>query len=211
MGAGAFENPGETWDGKYDTDAYIFGTQPNQFLLAQRDRFHAGDRVLAVADGEGRNGVWLAGLGCAVLSMDISPRAIAKARHLALQHGVALEFEVADLMHWQWPQGSFDTVVCIFIQFAAPSERDVLFQGFWQALRPGGMLLMQGFGTDQLKYSSGGPGRIEHLYSQDMLREAFAKWDILLLKEYEAILDEGPKHQGMAALVDLVARKPFGV
>jgi SAM-dependent methyltransferase len=164
--------------------------------------------VLAVADGEGRNGVWLAQQGCEVLSVDVSPIAIEKARKLAAERGVQVQFECANLMKWDWPQQSFDAVVCIFIQFATPAERQTLFDGFWSALRPGGVVLLQGYGVKQLQYSSGGPGKLEHLYTPDMLREAFAGWEIDSLVEYEAVLDEGPRHSGMAALVDLIARKP---
>jgi hypothetical protein len=127
---------------------------------------------------------------------------------MAQQRRVTLNFEEADLLAWHWPEAAFDAVVCIFIQFATPEERARLFGGFWRTLKPGGVLILEGFGVEQLQYRSGGPGRIEHLYSAQLLREAFRNWRIELLREYEAPLDEGPKHQGMAALVDLVARKP---
>jgi cyclopropane fatty-acyl-phospholipid synthase-like methyltransferase len=203
-----FDNPRETWDSRYDTDVYLFGTAANRFLQDEQARFKRGDRVLAVADGEGRNGVWLARQGCDVLSVDLSPVAVGKARRLAREQGVAMSFEVADLMDWEWPRERFDAVVCIFIQFASPDDRERLFRGFRTALRPGGLVLMEGFGVRQLQYTSGGPGKLEHLYTVDMLRDAFADWEVLSLREYEAELDEGPKQGGMAALVDLVARKP---
>lgn len=205
-----FDDPRGTWDARYAGEGYIFGTSPNSFLVSQRALLKPGDRVLAVADGEGRNGVWLAEQGCSVLSLDISPNAASKARKLARDRHVTLDFELADLLAWHWPQAAFDAVVCIFIQFAAPEERATLFGGFWKTLRPGGVLIMEGFGTKQLQYRSGGPGRLEHLYTEVTLRESFREWRIELLREYEAPLDEGPKHQGMAALVDLVARKPPG-
>ena len=208
MAGPAFESPRETWDSRYDTDVYLFGTEANRFLRSEQARFQRGDRVLAVADGEGRNGVWLAERGCEVLSLDVSPIAVEKARRLAIERSVSIHFEVADLMSWEWPRAQFDAVVCIFIQFASPGEREKLFDGFRTALKPGGLVLMEGFGVAQLQYTSGGPGRLEHLYSPDMLRDAFAGWEILLLREYETELDEGPKHQGTAALVDLIARKP---
>ncbi len=203
-----FDDARQFWDERFSTDTYIFGTQPNVFLASRKSLFNAGMRVLAVADGEGRNGVWLAQQGCEVVSVDISPLGIEKARKLAAQRKVSVQFECADLMHWDWPKGEFDALVCIFIQFATPAERKTLFDGFWSALKPGGLLLLEGYGTRQLQYSSGGPGKLENLYTLDMLRDAFADWDIESLREYEAVLDEGPKHSGMAALVDLVARKP---
>jgi cyclopropane fatty-acyl-phospholipid synthase-like methyltransferase len=209
MAAGkGFEDARQFWDERFSTETYIFGTEPNVFLASHQALFKPGMRVLAVADGEGRNGIWLAQQGCDVLSVDVSPIAIDKARRLAARRGVSLRFECADLMQWQWPEGEFDAVVCIFIQFASPAERTRLFDGFRQALKPEGVLLMEGYGVKQLEYSSGGPGKLENLYTTDMLREAFAGWEIESLRDYEAVLDEGPRHSGMAALVDLVARKP---
>lgn len=199
----------EFWDARFDTDTYIFGTAPNVFLASNISSFKPGMRVLAVADGEGRNGVWLAQQGCEVVSVDISPLGIDKARRLAAARNVSVEFHCADLMEWEWPQQAFDVVVCIFIQFATPAEREVLFNGFWAALKPGGVLLLEGYGVKQLQYTSGGPGKLENLYTPEMLREAFAGWQIQTLREYEAVLDEGPKHSGMAALVDLIASKPL--
>ncbi len=69
--------------------------------------------------------------------------------------------------------------------------------------------MLEGYGVKQLQYTSGGPGKLEHLYTSEMLREAFAGWQIETLREYEAELEEGPKHKGKAALIDLVAIKPI--
>jgi len=206
---GGFDDAREFWDKRFETETYIFGTEPNVFLTTHKALFRAGTRVLAIADGEGRNGVWLAEQGCEVLSVDISPIAIEKARKLAARRAVSVQFECVDLMNWSWPQQEFDAVVCIFIQFATPAERKTLFDGFWSTLKPGGVLILEGYGVKQLQYTSGGPGKQEHLYTLDMLRDAFANWEIDVLREYEAVLDEGPRHSGMAALVDLVARKPL--
>lgn len=203
-----FDNPRDAWDARYRCEEYIFGTRPNAFLASQEEYLAAGTRVLAVADGEGRNGVWLAQRGCKVCSVDISPVAIEKAKRLALDRNVHIDFAIADLMEWEWPDAGFDVVVCIFIQFASPGMRKKLFDGFWRTLRPGGVVIMEGYGVKQLQYTSGGPGKLENLYTPQILRDAFAEWEMLLLREYDAVLDEGPRHRGMAALVDLVARKP---
>ena len=205
---GALNDARTFWDTRYATDTYIFGTEPNVFLASHGNLFRSGMRVLAVADGEGRNGIWLAEQGCDVLSVDISPIAIEKARKLAAARCSSVQFEVADLLHWCWPRNEFDAIVCIFIQFASAADRKTLFDGFLAALKPGGTLLMEGYGVKQLQYKSGGPGKLEHLYTEEALRQAFSKWDVVSVLEHEAVLDEGPKHNGMAALVDLVARKP---
>lgn len=203
-----FDNPRDAWDARYRSEEYIFGTSPNLFLASQEKHLTAGRRVLAVADGEGRNGVWLAQRGCKVCAVDISPVAVDKAKKLALDRTVDIEFVIADLMEWDWPDAAFDAVVCIFIQFASPKMRKKLFEGFWRTLRPGGIVIMEGYGVKQLQYTSGGPKELENLYTPQILRDAFAGWEMLLLHEYEAVLDEGAKHRGMAALIDLVARKP---
>lgn len=197
----------DRWNQRFAGESYYFGTEPNAFLVSQRDRFRAGQRALAVADGEGRNGVWLAKLGLEVLSVDFSPIALAKARKLAAAEGVSLATEEADLRSWDWGAARFDVVVAIFIQFATPTERAAIFAGMKAALKPGGLLLLQGYGVRQLEYRTGGPSQIEHLYSADLLRSAFADMKILHLAEHVAEIHEGSGHNGLSALVDLVAQK----
>jgi SAM-dependent methyltransferase len=145
------------WNQRFSAADYVFGTAPNAFLKAQAHRLKPGMTALAVADGEGRNGVFLARQGLAVLSVDFSPVGQAKARRLAEQHGVKLATECADLAEWQWGAARFDVVAGIFIQFAAPELRTRIFAGMRSALRPGGLVLIQGYRPQQLGYGTGGP------------------------------------------------------
>lgn len=203
-----FDDARAFWDERFSAPEYIFGREPNRFLVSQQALIRRGMRVLDVATGEGRNAVWLARQGCEVLGIDISPIAIAKARTLAAQQGVEVGFEVADVRQWRWPPETFDAVVTIFIQFAAPAERAAVFQGMTCALRPGGILILQGYTPKQVEYKTGGPPRIEHMYTEALLREFFAGLQIVHLREHEDVLCEGTKHVGRSALIDLVARKP---
>jgi SAM-dependent methyltransferase len=196
------------WDERYAQQGYVFGEEPNAFLARQKHRLWPGARALAVADGEGRNGVWLAEQGLDVVSVDGSPIAQDKARRLAQRRGVQLTFELADLSAWTWPEQAFDVVAGIFIQFAGPDLRPRMFDGMRQALRPGGLLLLEGYRPEQLAYGTGGPPAVENLYTEDMLREAFADMEILELSSYDAVLAEGSGHAGMSALIDLVAQRP---
>lgn len=198
------------WSARYRDagDDYLFGTAPNAFLSAQAGRFAAGMSVLAVADGEGRNSVWLAEQGCAVTATEISPVALAKAAKLARARQVAVDFVEADLLRWDWPLAAFDAVVGIFIQFVGPAERGILFAGMQAAVKPGGLLLLQGYTPKQLEYRTGGPSAVENLYTAELLRSAFAGWELLELREHENVMAEGRGHAGRAALIDLVARKP---
>ncbi len=205
--AEGFDDARAFWDTRYATSEYIFGREPNRFLVAQRALFTAGAQVLDVATGEGRNARWLAQLGCRVTAIDVSPLGLAKARQLAVESGFDIAFEEADVRTWTWPEGQFDAVVAIFIQFAAPADRERVFEGMKRALRPGGVVVLQGYTPKQLAYKTGGPPQAEHMYTERLLRDAFADMDILHLREHEDVLAEGSKHVGRSALVDLVARK----
>ena len=196
------------WDERYQGEAYLFGEAPNAFLAAQAHRLRPGMSALAVADGEGRNGVWLAEQGLDVLSVDSSPVAQAKAARLAEARGTTLRLEEADLASWAWPEGQFDVVAAIFIQFAGPDLRDQIFAGLKRALKPGGLLLLEGYRPEQIAYGTGGPGQVENLYTEALLRDAFADFDILHLKSHDSDVSEGAGHSGRSALIDLIARRP---
>ena len=207
-GMTTLDNPREHWNARFAGDGYYFGTEPNVFLREHAALLPRKGRVLAVADGEGRNGVWLAQQGLNVLSIDFSPVALAKARSLARERGVKLETAEADLSKWRWPRAAFTAVVAIFIQFAGPALRERIFAGAKKALKPGGLLLLQGYRPKQLEYKTGGPSEIERLYTEEILRAAFGDFEILALDQHEEIVAEGTGHAGMSALIDLVARKP---
>ncbi|MEW5834571.1 MAG: class I SAM-dependent methyltransferase [Pseudomonadota bacterium] len=196
------------WNERYAGEGFLFGTAPNAFLRAQRHRLPASGSALAVADGEGRNGVWLAEQGLDVLAVDASDVGLAKSRRLAAERGVTLAWELADLASWDFGRERFDVIAAIFIQFADPALRTRIFDGMRAALKPGGVLLLEGYRPEQLDYRTGGPSELANLYTEPMLREAFTDLHIEYLASYDAELDEGAGHRGMSALIDLVARKP---
>jgi 2-polyprenyl-3-methyl-5-hydroxy-6-metoxy-1,4-benzoquinol methylase len=196
------------WDERFSVEGYHFGTEPNGFLASQAQLLHPGMSALCVADGEGRNGVWLASLGLQVTAFDLSAIGVDKARRLAARKGVELEHIIADVNQWDWDARRFDRVVVVFVQFMTVPERERFFAGVIRAIAPGGMLMLQGYTPRQLEYGTGGPKQIEQLYTARLLREAFAPLEILHLREHEDVMNEGHGHQGMSALIDLVARKP---
>ena len=195
------------WNERYQGDEFHFGTEPNAFLASQRERLKPGMTCLAVADGEGRNGVWLAEQGLQVLSVDSSCVAVEKARALAKQRGVQMDVELVDLAHWDWPESRFDIVAGIFIQYAPPAQRLLQFANIKRCLKLGGLLLLQGYTPRQLEYRTGGPSQVENLYTETLLRESFADMEILYLVEHDSVIEEGAGHHGMSALIDLVARR----
>jgi SAM-dependent methyltransferase len=135
----------ERWEARFAAPGYHFGTEPNAFLKSKAALLKPGKKALSIADGEGRNGVFLAEQGLDVLTMDFSPKALAKARALADERGVTIRAEQADLETWQWPVETFDVVAAIFFQFCAPPLRARVFAGIKRALKPGGLLLMEGY------------------------------------------------------------------
>jgi cyclopropane fatty-acyl-phospholipid synthase-like methyltransferase len=196
------------WNDRYADASYLFGTEPNAFLVSQAELLRPGQKVLAVADGEGRNGVWLARQGLDVLSVDISELALEKARRLAGQAKVTLRTEAVDLLSWDWGMDRFDAIVAIFIQFVGSRDRQLIHRRIVEALRPGGYLILQGYTPKQLEYGTGGPPSADNLYTAETLRGEFSSLDILHLREHDEVICEGKGHCGMSALVDLVARKP---
>jgi len=204
---GGFADPAGTWNKRFAADGYLFGTEPNAWLREHAGVWSPGQRVLCVADGEGRNSVWLARRGLLVEAFDIAEVGVAKARRLAAEQGVSVDFQVADCDSFAWPEMHYDGVAAIFVQFADLALRERLFAHMQRCLKPGGTLLLQGYTPKQLEYRTGGPPLLSHLYTAPMLREAFAAMDIVELRDYEADVAEGSGHHGRSALIGLVARR----
>jgi SAM-dependent methyltransferase len=197
----------ELWEQRYaDTQQYAYGTAPNAFLLSPQHYLDACMRALAVADGEGRNGVWLAQQGMDVLAVDFSENGLAKARALAKNCDVRLRTECVDITTWDWPQESFELVVSIFLHLPT-AQRQAVHRAMYAALVPGGILILEAFHPDQLRYQTGGPSDVTMLYTLEMLQQDFADAEILLAEETVAILEEGQYHWGYAALTRLVLSK----
>lgn len=202
-----FDQAQATWNRRFATDHYLFGEAPNAYLLSQATHLLPGT-ALALADGEGRNGVWLAEQGLQVDGFDFSDRAIEKARALAKRRGVAVNWACCDWQTFDWRVSHYNNLVGIFFQFATPEERSALFARMDDSLKPGGTLVIQGYTARQLDFNTGGPGKLEHMYSGALLREAFTGYEVLDLSSYEAEIAEGTAHKGMSGLIGLCARKP---
>lgn len=203
----ALHDPARFWNHRFATPEFLFGSEPNGWLREHASIWAPGERVLCVADGEGRNSVWLAEQGLVVEAFDIAANGVDKARGLAAQRGVAVSYAVADCESYDWPNATLDGVAAIFVQFADPDLRTRLFTRMVSTLKPGGWLVLQGYTPRQLEYRTGGPPEASHLYTEAMLREAFAALDIATMREYEATLVEGSGHHGHSALIGMVARR----
>lgn len=195
------------WNDRFDTPDYVYGTSPSQVLRTHTGLLVPGQTALSIADGEGRNSVFMAERGMKVTAFDGAPKAVEKARKLAEDWHVEVETSVADILDYDWDAQQYDLVVGIFFQFLPPEERAQVFDGMIRATKHGGTILVHGYTVDQLEHGTGGPRVAEQLYTEAMLREAFAGCEIVELTSYEKVLEEGAGHSGPSALVDMVARR----
>lgn len=196
------------WNERFAHPDYVFGTAPNAFLASCEPLLPPSGRALAIADGEGRNGVFLAECGLDTLSVDFAPNAQAKARALAETRGVALDTRLVDIVRWDWPEAEFDVVAAIFFQFCGPEDRATIFSGIRRALKPGGLLILQGYRPEQIAYGTGGPKAPENMYTREILEAAFGDFVDLAIAVHDDEVDEGHGHVGLSALIDLTGRRP---
>jgi SAM-dependent methyltransferase len=202
-----FDNPLATWNARFAREDFLFGEEPNAFLRAQAHWLRPGGSVLCVADGEGRNSVWLAEQGHQVTAFDFAPNALAKARRLAERRKVSVDHKLSDAYTWPWTSKRYDALVAVFIQFLPPERRDDVFAGMKSTVAPGGVFLLEGYRPEQVDFKTGGPPRRDHMYTREWLERTFSGWEILVLEDYDRVIVEGQAHNGMSALIDLVARK----
>lgn len=196
------------WNERYGKPGFAYGTAPNAFLAAEAHRIAAGAAVVDLGAGEGRNAVFFAARGCRVTAVDTSEAGLAKATRLAAAHGVPLDTACADVLAWTPPE-PVDAVVVAFLHLPS-GQRPALYAHVQAMLRPGGVLLAEWFRPEQLRYGypSGGPRASDLLIPPDELRRHFAPDGIQLMEHLDTELNEGPFHQGRAAVVRLVWRRP---
>jgi tellurite methyltransferase len=135
----------DRWNSKYETEVYLFGEKPIPFLVENAHLLPKG-KALDIAMGEGRNGVYLATQGFDVLGLDISEKGLEKAHNLAKKNNVTIETKVVDLESFTLEPNSYDVILCTYYM-----QRD-LFQQFQSALKPGGMIVVETYNVDYLKY-----------------------------------------------------------
>lgn len=194
------------WDQRYTAPGYAYGKEPNDFLSQVSARIPRG-RVLCLAEGEGRNAVYLAGLGCEVLAVDASGVGLEKARLLANERQVSIETKVVDLAEYSIGAVSFDAIVAIFCHLP-PALRQQVHRQVVQGLRPGGVLVLEGYAQGQLGRSTGGPQSADLLFDLATIQQELSGlvWEIAFEKEREVM--EGNFHTGLGQVIQLLGIKP---
>ena len=193
------------WDRRYAAETYAFGTEPNDFLVEVASQIPAGP-VLCLAEGEGRNAVWLASRGYEVTAVDASTVGIAKAQALARARGVKIVTVAADLSDYTIEPGFWAGIVAIFAHLP-PALRRTVHRGAAAGRAPGGVFVLEAFTPAQMAYGTGGPSQLELLYQLVDLRDDLASLEIVIGRELEREILEGVYHTGLSAVVQVLARR----
>lgn len=195
----------EFWNERYATKEYAYGIEPNQYFKEKIKLLKPG-KILFPAEGEGRNAVFAASLGFEVTAFDPSIEGKKKAIQLADQHQVTIDYRIETYESVSFAENSFDVLVLIFAHMPAVLRKKY-HQKLITFLKPGGTLILQGFAKEQIENNTGGPKDISMLFSEEELKSDFEPMDQINMEKKEVSLKEGPYHQGMAAVIQLFAKK----
>lgn len=194
------------WNTRFATEHYVYGTEPNVFLNEMQKRLQLSGEVLTIAEGEGRNAVFLAEQGMNVTAWDYAESGLAKIKKLADERGVAVQTELVDLKDVTWGKDQWDEVVCIFGHFPAELRQKTL-QGVKGAVKPGGYFITEVYSRYQLPYNSGGPKDLGFLYTPEEFLQTFNDWRIVHFFMGEVVRHEGEFHNGLSHVIQFVGQK----
>lgn len=199
-------NTENKWDIRYSEEGFVYGTEPNEFLRQHMNHLPSGGRVLCLAEGEGRNSVFLAKHGYDVTAVDSSAVGLRKAQDFARKEHVEITTIVADLADFIIEKDSYDAVISIFCHLP-PSLRQNVYNQVINGLKENGILLLEGYTPAQLENNTGGPPNKELLVTLEMLQTHFAPLQILHGVELEREVIEGKLHTGLGSVVQFIAQK----
>lgn len=193
------------WDERFGVDEYVYGKEPNLFLKQNVNVIPQG-KILCVADGEGRNGVWLAKKGYDVTSIDFSPNAIEKTNRLAQESDVSIITVCADLLDYDFGKNQYDGIVSIYSHFKIDDAK-TLHEKYYEALKSNGIIFIEAFAKEQLPLQTGGPKDIDLLYDIKSISVTFPQMETIELRKDVIWLHEGELHDGKAVVVRAILKK----
>ena len=194
------------WDERFSIEDYLFGAEPAQALVNLEHYLIPQGDTLVIADGEGRNSVYLASKGFKVTATDASTVANIKAKALAASQNVEVNYQVEDFFDIDWSAKQYDNIVGIFFQFIPPDKIKQVLTALPTAIKKGGTLLIHGYTPQQIELATGGPKDVSLMYTKELFEDMFENVEILVNNEYQMQLTEGSGHNGPSALIDFVAQ-----
>ncbi|MGM0897989.1 MAG: class I SAM-dependent methyltransferase [Bacillota bacterium] len=195
-----------SWHERFQTDEYLYGTEPNEFIKLIHPKLDVTGDALAIAEGEGRNAVYLAEQGMQVTAWDFALSGLEKTERLAKERSVVVSTEAVDLAQAEWPEESWDEIICVFGHFPKAVQQKT-FEGIRRALKPGGYFLMEVYSTEQPKFGTGGPKNEQFLYRPEEVMAAFKGFRLVHFFTGEVELSEGTLHNGLSHVIQLAAQK----
>jgi SAM-dependent methyltransferase len=194
------------WNERYKSEEYAYGIKPNEFLEKNSSLIQAKSNILCIAEGEGRNAVFLAKQGHKVTAIDFSVEGLNKAQNLAKKENVQITTIQQDLANYQFEENKWDCIVSIFAHFN-PILRKQIHEQLFNSLNPKGILLLEAYTPFQLEYNTGGPKDIEMLYDEKMLHNDFIAFSDLKINLETREISEGLFHNGKSATIQVIAKK----
>jgi SAM-dependent methyltransferase len=195
------------WNSRFQAENYVYGKEPNLFISEVQKKLKLSGDVLTIAEGEGRNAVFLAEHGMNVTAWDYAESGLAKIKKLAEERNVDVQTKLVDLNEAVWEKNKWDELVCIFGHF--PKElRQKTLQGVKEAVKPGGYFITEVYSRYQIPYNSGGPRELDFLYTPEEFLQIFADWRIVHFFMGEVVRHEGELHNGLAHVIQFVGQKP---
>jgi len=193
------------WDTRYAEDEFVYGEEPNEFFKKHIDLLEPG-QILLPAEGEGRNSVYAARNGWEAYAFDISHEGLKKATQLAKKHEVSIHYAIGGYADVDYQPDSMDAIAFIFAH-VTPEVRRPYYRKLLKSLKPGGIVILEGFHKDQFGKNSGGPKDKEMLYDEEQLREDFYYLHDIEIVRSDRILNEGKYHDGEACLIQFTGYK----
>lgn len=195
------------WNERFQTHNYVYGTAPNVFIEEYHKKLNISGTALAIAEGEGRNAVYLAEQGMDVTTWDFAESGLAKTNRLAKERGVSISTELVDLKEAKWSKEQWDEIICVFGHYPKEIRKKTL-QGVKEAVKPGGYYISEVYSHNQIPYKSGGPQDLDFLYNPEEFLQTFSDWRIIHFFMGEVVRHEGEKHNGLSHVIQFVGQKP---
>lgn len=194
------------WDERFTQEGFFYGKEPNDFLRENFTVFSPKGKILCLAEGEGRNAVFLAGKGFEVTAMDGSGEGLKKTHHLAQEKNVTVTTEAGDLVDYQMGEEKWDGIVSIWCHLPKTIWKAMLLR-VTQALKPGGIFLLESYTPQQIGLGTGGPSNEDWMATIEELKAVFTSFTLLHAKELKREIHEGKAHNGLSAVVQFIARR----
>lgn len=194
------------WDQSFSNSEYIYGKEPNIFIQKMSDIIPTNAHIACLAEGEGRNAVYLAEQGHEVVAYDQSQVGLKKAQKLAEQRGVQIQTNLMDLTKEHLPEGHFDASILVF-GHVSKNDQTFLFENMFKSVKSGGLIIFEVYSKRQIEYKTGGPGNVEALYDAGQLLKVAEQYEVLHFYYGEAERFEGINHTGLCHIIQVAVRK----